>query len=168
MDKENPYYLHEIAKYKKEKEEALARIKENRKEILGGSGATPRNSIGTNISEALRRKNMTQSELAETVGTTEVTMSRYISGARIPKADILAEIAKGLGTTTDYLLGNEGKPDYETEYYRLLRTIERIGHKITLKQKLALIEAVLDTIEDDAEPEKVRSRDTPEIETPFE
>lgn len=46
-------------------------------------------------------------EFAEICGTTEATMSRYLSGARIPKGPIITAMAKALHVSTDYLLGLE-------------------------------------------------------------
>ena len=49
--------------------------------------------------------NLTQRELAQRVKITEVSMSRYVNGTRQPRPIILANIARELGTSMDYLLG---------------------------------------------------------------
>lgn len=56
------------------------------------------------ISRFLKENGMSQRELAKKVGVTEVSMSRYISGDRVPKGPIVAKIAKELGTTVEYLM----------------------------------------------------------------
>lgn len=48
------------------------------------------------IADYLNRRDMSQRELAERVMCTEVSMSRYISGAREPKVSIAIRIAKVL------------------------------------------------------------------------
>lgn len=58
------------------------------------------------IEEILESSNMTQKELAKKAGVTEATISRYLSGARSPRGEILSKIASILGVSTDYLLGN--------------------------------------------------------------
>lgn len=58
------------------------------------------------IEEILESSNMTQKELANKAGVTEATISRYLSGARSPRGEILSKIASILGVSTDYLLGN--------------------------------------------------------------
>ena len=63
--------------------------------------------LGERITKRLNELGMTQRELAATVGVTEITMSRYIRGSRTPNAVVVANIAKALGVTTDYLLGLE-------------------------------------------------------------
>ena len=57
------------------------------------------------LQEILEEKDMKQKELADLIGVTEVTISRYINGERKPRIEIVNKLAKALGTTTDYLLG---------------------------------------------------------------
>jgi transcriptional regulator with XRE-family HTH domain len=61
--------------------------------------------IGKRILELLEQKNMTQRELARRLEITEVSVSRYINGERIPHSDVITKMAEVLNTTTDYLLG---------------------------------------------------------------
>lgn len=55
--------------------------------------------------ELMEEKNMTQVELAKLVGTTNVTISRYLSSQRNPQIEIVTRIAKILNVSIDYLLG---------------------------------------------------------------
>lgn len=52
----------------------------------------------------LKRQEMTQRELAEKAGTTEVSVSRYLRGQRTPGLLTLAAIAQVLGVSIDDLL----------------------------------------------------------------
>ncbi|SKA89515.1 Helix-turn-helix [Clostridium sp. USBA 49] len=65
--------------------------------------------MGENIGERilrLRIKNeMKQKELADKVGITEATLSRYENGLRSPKGEIVSKLAEALGVSSDYLLG---------------------------------------------------------------
>ena len=65
------------------------------------------NIIGERIAGLLREQDKSQRELARQAGITNASISRYIKGDRVPKGPILANIAKALHTTTDYLVGNE-------------------------------------------------------------
>ena len=65
------------------------------------------NNLGGRIADLLKKSGLTQRELANKVGVTEASMSRYISGGRIPKGPTIANIANALHTTSDYLLGTE-------------------------------------------------------------
>lgn len=69
--------------------------------------------LGRRISEMLDKKGITQRELAEMIGVTEVSMARYIKGDRVPKAPVVENIARALDTTALYLVGleNESKHD---------------------------------------------------------
>lgn len=64
--------------------------------------------IGKRIKAALDAKGMTQRELAKKIRVTEVSVSRYITGDRIPRATILIDIAKVLDVSIDYLMGVNG------------------------------------------------------------
>ncbi len=55
--------------------------------------------------ELMEEKDMTQCELANLIGTTNVTISRYISGERNPRIEIIAKIAEVFNVSIDYLLG---------------------------------------------------------------
>lgn len=55
--------------------------------------------------ELMEEKDMTQCELANLIGTTNVTISRYITGDRKPRIEIIAKIAEVFNVSIDYLLG---------------------------------------------------------------
>ena len=66
----------------------------------------------------LRLKKMSQKDLAEKLGVTEVTVSRWLNGERDPSIETLNRIAEALGTTTSYFFmpdgwQNEKKPNEE-------------------------------------------------------
>ena len=63
------------------------------------------NSLGEKILNLLDRMEMSQKQLADLINTSESNLSRYISGERNISADMLANIATALHTTTDFLLG---------------------------------------------------------------
>ncbi|WP_346877520.1 helix-turn-helix transcriptional regulator [Clostridium sp. UBA5712] len=67
-------------------------------------------TIGDKILYLRQKLDMKQKELADKVGITEATLSRYENGKRNPRGDIAAKLAKALGVTTDYLL-NENSND---------------------------------------------------------
>ena len=53
----------------------------------------------------LDEHNMSQTQLAKKVGTTNVTICRYINGERIPRIDVASKIASVFNVSLDYLLG---------------------------------------------------------------
>lgn len=95
--------------------------------------------FGERLSNQLQKQGMTQKELAETINTTEATLSRYVSGDREPKADVLSNIATALHTTSDYLLGIE-RDDFD--FPKIERLLARNSATMTERQKRALISAL--------------------------
>jgi len=63
-----------------------------------------RKAMGKNIRKRLIDAEMTQHELAEKVGLTDVTVSRYLNGQRQPTAYALYRISKALRVSMEYLM----------------------------------------------------------------
>jgi transcriptional regulator with XRE-family HTH domain len=101
--------------------------------------ATMGKELGSRITETLQRRGMTQKELAGRIGVTEAVMSRYVSGDREPKPDVLANIATALHTTSDFLLGIECE---EFDHPRIRRLIARNASSMTEQEKRELINAL--------------------------
>ena len=57
------------------------------------------------LKDQLNFRGMTQKQLAGEIGTTESTISRYISGIHTPDITVAAKIAEALGVSVDYLCG---------------------------------------------------------------
>ena len=71
------------------------------------------------LDQARKEKGLTQRELANRVGVTEVSMSRYVNGARVPKGPIVVNIAKALGVSVDYLVGTSSVKRRQTNADRI-------------------------------------------------
>lgn len=71
------------------------------------------------LDQARKEKGLTQRELANRVGVTEVSMSRYINGARVPSGPIVVNIAKALGISVDYLVGTSNVKKRQTNADRI-------------------------------------------------
>lgn len=95
--------------------------------------------LGQKILNVLHTKGISQKELAVRIGVSEGVISRYISGERDPKPEMLANIATALHTTSDYLLGieNEG-----FNHSKVCRIIARNAHSMTEVEKKELITAL--------------------------
>lgn len=96
-------------------------------------------AFGERLLNLLQKQGITQKQLADRLNTTEATLSRYVNGDREPKADMLANIATALNTTSDYLLGIE-KDDYD--FPKLERLIARNASNMSNKEIQALITAL--------------------------
>lgn len=95
--------------------------------------------FGERLQSILQSRGVTQKELAARIGTTEATICRYVTGDREPKADMLANIATALHTTSDYLLGIEHD---EYDFPRVKRLIARNASAMTDQERRALISAL--------------------------
>lgn len=104
-------------------------------------------TFGGKIQELLKKRGMTQKELAVIVGVTEATMSRYVKNLRVPKGEIVANIATALKTTSDYLLDKEENADIDNDYPKIQRLIARNASLMTAEQKKELINTLFETIE---------------------
>ncbi|WP_277285296.1 helix-turn-helix domain-containing protein [Sneathia sanguinegens] len=96
--------------------------------------------IGNRISYLLNKNGITQKELADRINVSESVVSRYISGEREPKANVLANIATALRTTSDYLLGIEENDNFSQS--RIKRMIARNADNMTVEEKRELINAL--------------------------
>lgn len=57
------------------------------------------------LNQELQKQNITQRELANRTGLTEVSIGRYCNGQRSPNVNTIVKIANELHVNTDYLLG---------------------------------------------------------------
>lgn len=62
----------------------------------------------------LDENNMTQTELAKIIGTSNVTICRYLTCERIPRLDVVTKIASIFNVSLDYLLGLSHNKDIQT------------------------------------------------------
>lgn len=53
----------------------------------------------------LDENNMSQTQLAKKIGTSNVTICRYLTGERVPRLDVVTKIADVFNVSLDYLLG---------------------------------------------------------------
>lgn len=89
------------------------------------------------LQELIKKSGYTQKQVAELIGVTEAAFSRYMNSERIPKAEILANIATCLQTTSQYLL--TGKDPY-SDFAEIKGFVARSAENITEEQRKDLIE----------------------------
>ena len=88
------------------------------------------NKFSYTLVSLMEENNMKQNVVAEKVGVTEVTISRYISGKRTPRLDIIIKIANLFKVSTDYLLGITSNPSPALSSGNLNTDISEIAHKL--------------------------------------
>ncbi len=95
--------------------------------------------IGERILNMLQKRGIKQKDLSRQIGVTEAAMSRYISGARDPNPEVIANIATALHTTSDYILGIENN---DFNYNKIRRIVARNASSMTEQEKKDLINAL--------------------------
>lgn len=104
------------------------------------------------LKDMVSKSEYTQKELAQLVGVSEVAFSRYVTGERVPKPQVLANIATALHTTSEYLVnGIEPFAGYEEIYALVARSAKEFSEE--QRKNLA---ALLDVIQKRQEDEEVQ------------
>lgn len=92
------------------------------------------------VKDLMKENRYSQKRLCEVCGITEAAFSRYMTSGRIPRTDVLANIANTLHTTSDYLLGNESK--YGFDQLKILLASSK--DDLSLNQKKSLMQILMD------------------------
>ena len=93
--------------------------------------------MSTILSQRLKmlkdEKHLSQRDMAKIAQTSETNVSRYINYEREPCLSILANLARGLNVTTDFLLGlsdvENPKPELNGEQRVLLAALSRVSDR---------------------------------------
>ena len=93
-------------------------------------------NIGYNIRTLRRAADMTQDELAEKLGVTFQTVSRWENGGSYPDIELLPVLADIFGVTTDHLLGN----DVEVRREQLKDLTNRLDQAVKERRNDTVIE----------------------------
>lgn len=107
-------------------------------------------SLGKRLRNTRALRGLTQAQIADAVGVTNVTLSRYESGERRPEPEMLKKLAGILGVSADYLLGTsdamhgsenaaglaERWPNLSDDRRRSADNLERAAQAIGLKMRL--------------------------------
>ncbi len=94
--------------------------------------------IGARLAALLKEHEMSQKQLAQATGLTPAAVSRYVSGAREPRAITIAAMAKALGVEVTDITGTPT----EQETDDAIRLIARNAHALTEAQRAELIAAL--------------------------
>lgn len=99
--------------------------------------------VKNRISELLHKRKMTQKDLALKAQITESAVSHYVKGDRVPRGVNLIKIAKALGTTSDYLLGQNDIYEKESDLEIIKTLIARNAPSITKEEKMELLDILI-------------------------
>ena len=94
------------------------------------------NNFNERLKQAMKLKNMTQSELCEKTGIPKSAMSQYVSGAFTPKQERTYLIAKALNVNESWLLGYDDiSMDREPERDHLSALMQKYDNIKPIKLK---------------------------------
>lgn len=89
----------------------------------------------------MEEKNMSQKELSDKSGITEASVSRYLSGKRTPRFDVVINFAKALGVKPGDLLPED---EHDVSPYEELRMVfARNGKELSNEEKQELVRLIL-------------------------
>lgn len=105
--------------------------------------------ISERISLAISRSGKRSKDIAEALGVSEVTMSKYVNGVSTPKNDYLITLAQALNVSVSWLLtGEDGGMDDECAKWkaRALKAEKKLSEMKNLVGKLGDLTKDLTTI----------------------
>lgn len=89
------------------------------------------------VKELMKVKGINQKQLSVRSGIAESSISRYLSGDRVPRMDVIVNVAKALNVSTEYFLEDDQKCD--SAYTAISTAIARKGNELTQEEKNKLI-----------------------------
>lgn len=98
------------------------------------------NIFSRRVKDLMKENRFSQKKLCELCGITEAAFSRYMTSGRLPRTDVLANIANALNTTSDYLMGNDTHYGYE----QLEILLASSKDNLSLNQKKKLVGILMD------------------------
>ena len=95
------------------------------------------------LEKLMNESSMKQSDLAKRARITEAALSRYLHDGRMPRMDVVANLATVLNTTTDYLLGLTDRSDEDFDYCGIKRLVARGSTTMSHEERVELINIIL-------------------------
>ena len=92
------------------------------------------------------KQGLTQKELAIRSGITEASMSKYLSGERTPRIDVILNLSRALEITTDELLGEE-ENNIKHDFFKAKTLLARGLDNISDEDKIKLISLIAQSME---------------------
>lgn len=92
------------------------------------------------IKNIMEEKGVSQKELAEKSGIAKSSVSRYLSGSREPRIDVLKNFAEALSIDVNLLLEDE---EILSPFDAIRLAIARHGSELTIEEQEELVELIL-------------------------
>ncbi len=100
------------------------------------------NTVGERIKEILKKTGTTQVDICELTGIKPAAMSKYLSGEKTPRTEILMKIADALNVSLYTLLG---KDESNASTFEICKSalLARSGNQLTEDEKKELIKLII-------------------------
>ncbi|MEI6723688.1 MAG: helix-turn-helix domain-containing protein [Betaproteobacteria bacterium] len=101
--------------------------------------------LGARIAELRRAQDITQVQLAETLGVSQQTINSYEVGRRRVPVSALPTLARTLGVSMEALIGEKASPAKRGPTPKFQQQLERLGRLPQAKQRVVMemLEGVL-------------------------
>lgn len=97
-------------------------------------------SFSDRLKKLRGERNVSQKEVAEFIGISDVMVSMYEQGKKQPSVDKLEKLATYYGVTSDYLLGTDSSVDeLETVFPEGVKVLRRASKELTPEAKDQMI-----------------------------
>ena len=91
------------------------------------------------VKELLKEGSLTQKELSKISGVSEPSLCRYLKDEIEPRMDIVDNISKALGVSSDFLLGGESRKLEVDPYIETRNIVTRNKAKLTVEEKAEIL-----------------------------
>lgn len=102
------------------------------------------NTFVERTNQLLKEKGLTQKQLSAISNITEASLSRYLSGASEPRIDIVKNLAKALGVSPSYLIGESDDIEIDKPYEQSYIVLTRNKNKLSDDEKAKLIKVLFE------------------------
>lgn len=109
------------------------------------------NTFSKRIKELRTSLNLTQSEFAKQIGTTQATLSSYENSSKLPSIELLISISQKCNVSIDWLCGMQNEQTTVqsiSTYSDIIRALSNIGVLDNLKMSISIITVPNSEIED--------------------
>jgi len=97
-------------------------------------------SFSSRLKKLREERNVSQKQVAESTGVSDVMISMYEQGKKKPSISKLEDLATYFGVTTDYLLGNKSSVnELETVFPEGVKVLRRASKELTPEAKDQMI-----------------------------
>lgn len=86
-------------------------------------------NVGTRMAELRKKKELSQTDFAKSVGVSREMIGRYERDEVMPSIEVAKKIADALGVSLDYLAGEGMNANFDKQTVRRLEDIERLPNE---------------------------------------